>query len=336
MIKGEMKYVKGKNRYIPIGKDEKPEYRSEDMQIFPRVWDNSNDQFHFDTYVDWLDLETIKANELSMVKTATEDNVQLQTQSGKTDNIPIDNGYKVRVREGQVVSPGEIMAIKAPTYGDNLEWFFTYQMGQMYWRYFMWNFAGKQNDIQGYGNKRDGNWVSGISFIDNKRLGNQDLMPDSIKHNKAHNELYLLPFILGILGCVYQFLKNKKDWIVSFLLFFMTGIAVVFYLNQPGNQPRERDYAYVGSFYVFAIWIGLAVVALVKMAREKEDKLTLQNLLIYGSILTFLITVMSCLPGPGDTVLMPSIYITILFAAITVVITFLVGLFHQQVRMQEY
>ncbi len=185
----------------------------------------------------------------------------------------------------------------APTYGDNMEWFFSYQMSHMYWRYFMWNFAGKQNDIQGLGNKRDGNWISGISFIDNKRLGDQDEMPDSIKNNKAHNSLYMLPFILGIIGCVYQFLRNKKDWIVSFLLFFMTGIAVVLYLNQPGNQPRERDYAYVGSFYAFAIWIGLAVVAFVKLAREKADKLTFQNTLIYGSSLTFLVTLMSCFPG---------------------------------------
>ena len=156
-----------------------------------------------------------------------------------------------------------------PTYANNAEWFFTYQMGLMYWRYFMWNFAGKQNDIQGMGNVRDGNWISGISFIDNNRLGDQSKMPDSIKHNKAHNKLYMLPFILGIVGCVYQFLRNRRDWAVNFLLFFMTGIAVVIYLNQPGNQPRERDYAYVGSFYAFAIWIGLAVVAFVKMAREK-------------------------------------------------------------------
>jgi drug/metabolite transporter (DMT)-like permease len=180
-----------------------------------------------------------------------------------------------------------------PTYGDNIKWFFTYQMGFMYWRYFMWNFAGKQNDVQGFGNKRDGNWVSGIQVIDNMRLGDQSKMPDSLQHNKAKNHLFLLPFLLGIFGCVYHFLKDRRDWIISFLLFFFTGIAIVLYLNQPGNQPRERDYAYAGSFYAYAIWIGLSVIGFVRLARERSDKLTLTNCLIYGGLLTFLITWMS-------------------------------------------
>ena len=140
----------------------------------------------------------------------------------------------------------------------------------MYWRYFMWNFAGKQNDVQGMGNVRDGNWISGISFIDNNRLGDQKQLPESIKNNKANNKLFMLPFILGIVGCVYQYFKNRKDWIVSFLLFFFTGIAVVLYLNQPGNQPRERDYAYVGSFYAFAIWIGLGRCCICKNGKGKS------------------------------------------------------------------
>ncbi|MEP6701186.1 MAG: DUF2723 domain-containing protein, partial [Bacteroidota bacterium] len=278
MKKGEMKYVKGNDRYIPIGTEDKPEYRSEDMQLFPRVWDGSNDQYHADFYAEWLSLAQ-------------------DQQTGKYE---------------------------APTYADNMNWFFSYQMGLMYWRYFMWNFAGKQNDIQGLGNKRDGNWITGISFIDNKRLGNQDEIPDSIKNNKAHNKLYLLPFILGMIGCVYQFLRNKKDWVVTFLLFFMTGIAVVFYLNQPGNQPRERDYAYVGSFYAFAIWIGLAVVGFVRLAREKADKLTFQNTLIYGSILTFLVTLMSAAPGPFGAMFMTAIFVTVLYAALTAIVTFLI------------
>ncbi|MES1217661.1 MAG: DUF2723 domain-containing protein [Bacteroidota bacterium] len=281
MNKGEMKYVKGKTKYIPIGTEDRPEYANEDMQLFPRVWDSSNDQFHADFYADWLNL-------------------------GQYDD-PQTGRRKY----------------ESPTYSDNINWFFSYQMGLMYWRYFMWNFAGKQNDIQGLGNKRDGNWISGISIIDSKRLGNQDEMPDSIKNNKAHNKLYLLPFLLGILGCVYQFVKNKKDWVVSFLLFFMTGIAVVFYLNQPGNQPRERDYAYVGSFYAFAIWIGLAVVAFVKMAREKEDKISFQNIILYGGILTFLVSLMSSAPGSFGDMMMTSIYITLLYAALTAGITYL-------------
>ncbi|MBK7560239.1 MAG: DUF2723 domain-containing protein [Chitinophagaceae bacterium] len=275
---GEMKYVKGKNKYIPIGKEKKPLYESSDMQLFPRVWDSSNDQYHADFYAEWLSLGQ-------------------DQQSGRYD---------------------------APTYADNINWFFSYQMGLMYWRYFMWNFSGKQNDIQGLGNKRDGNWISGISFMDNKRLGDQEKMPDSIKNNKAHNKLYMLPFLLGIVGCVFHFLKNRKDWVVSFLLFFFTGIAVVLYLNQPGNQPRERDYAYVGSFYAFAIWIGLAVVGFVRLAREKADKETFQNTLVYGSILTFLVTLMSAAPGPFGDMFMTAIYATVLFAALTTGITFLI------------
>jgi len=282
MKKGEMKYVKGKKKYIATGTEDKPEYESEDMQLFPRVWDPSNDQDHADFYAQWLNLG--------------------QYQDPQTGRKKYDD----------------------PSYGDNMQWFFTYQMGLMYWRYFMWNFAGKQNDVQGLGNKRDGNWITGISFIDNQRLGNQDEMPDSLKHNKAHNKLYLLPFLLGIIGCVYQFLKKRKDWIVSFLLFFFTGIAIVIDLNQPGNQPRERDYAYVGSFYAFAIWIGLAVIALVRMAREKEDKLTFQNMFVFGGVLTFFIALMSSLPGSGSSVLMTAIYTTVIYAAVTAGLTFLV------------
>jgi hypothetical protein len=177
-----------------------------------------------------------------------------------------------------------------PTYGDNIRWFITYQMGHMYWRYFMWNFAGRQNDVQGDGNKRDGNWISGIGAIDNNRLGDQSKMPSSLQHNKANNKLFLLPFLIGVFGCVYHFFKDRRDWIVSFLLFFFTGVAIVLYLNQPGNQPRERDYAYAGSFYAWAIWIGLAVVGFVGLARDRADKLTFTNTLLYGSLATFIIT----------------------------------------------
>ncbi|HEX7845420.1 MAG TPA: DUF2723 domain-containing protein, partial [Chitinophagaceae bacterium] len=264
-IESEMKYVKGAKKYEPIGRTRQYNYNSDVKQLFPRIWDSSDDQFHAQAYAEWLDLQ--------------------DPQTGK---------------------------YLAPTYSDNIEWFFSYQLGHMYWRYFMWNFAGKQNDIQGMGNKRDGNWISGISFIDNNRLGDQAMMPDSIKNNKAHNKLYMIPFLLGILGCVYQFLKNRKDWIVNFLLFFLTGIAVVLYLNQPGNQPRERDYAYVGSFYAFAVWIGLAVVAFIRLAKEKADKQTFNNTLIYGSGLTFFIVLMSSTPGTGSTALMAAISITVL------------------------
>ena len=149
-----------------------------------------------------------------------------------------------------------------PDLGDNIKFFMGYQMYWMYFRYFMWNFSGKQNDVQGVfaANIRDGNWITGIPFIDNTLYGDQSLMPDSSKNNKAHNKLFLLPFILGIIGLIYHVKQDKKDAFVVFLLFFFTGFAIVLYLNQAGNQPRERDYAYVGSFYAFAIWIGIGVL----------------------------------------------------------------------------
>ncbi len=143
---------------------------------------------------------------------------------------------------------------------DNIRWALSYQIGWMYLRYFGWNFIGKQNDVQGLGNVRDGNTVTGIAFVDNMLLGNQDKLPESIRNSKAHNRLFALPFILGIIGLLYQYKKDQRDFLVTFLLFFFTGLAIVFYLNQAGNQPRERDYAYVGSFYAFAIWIGLGVM----------------------------------------------------------------------------
>lgn len=156
---------------------------------------------------------------------------------------------------------------RKPTVAENFGFFFSYQFNWMYWRYFMWNFAGKQNDIQGIhmGNVRDGNWKTGIGFYDNLRLGDQSKLPESLKNNKANNNLYALPLILGLLGLFYQIKKDGRDAFVVGLLFFFTGIAIVVYLNQAGNQPRERDYAFVGSFYAFAFWIGLGVLYVKEM-----------------------------------------------------------------------
>ena len=151
---------------------------------------------------------------------------------------------------------------RPPTQVDNIKFFVSYQIYWMYFRYFMWNFAGKQNDNQGMfaGNVRDGNWITGIPFVDNLLYGDQSNMPDSLKNNKAHNTLFALPFILGLIGLYYQFKKRGDDGLINMLLFFFTGFAIILYLNQAGYQPRERDYAYVGSFYAFAVWIGLGVM----------------------------------------------------------------------------
>ena len=151
---------------------------------------------------------------------------------------------------------------RSPNQVDNIKYFFGYQLNWMYFRYFMWNFAGKQNDNQGLfaGNVRDGNWITGITPIDNMIYGDQSTMPDSLKNNKAHNTLFALPFILGLLGMYFHYKQKKSDFGINFLMFFFTGFAIVLYLNQAGYQPRERDYAYVGSFYAFAVWIGLGVL----------------------------------------------------------------------------
>lgn len=158
---------------------------------------------------------------------------------------------------------------RKPTFGQNLKFFFSYQINFMYWRYFMWNFAGKQNDIQGDGNIREGNWISGIKPIDAMRLGPQDKLPKSMTSNKGMNKFYFLPLILGLLGLYYQYKKQGNDAFVVFLLFFLTGIAICIYLNQTPYQPRERDYAYAGSFYAFAIWIGLGVLAIIDLLAHK-------------------------------------------------------------------
>ncbi len=210
-------YIKGKNQYVKNGRKMETTYADEDQHIFPRMWDQSNDQGHADYYASFAEI-------------------------------------------GKDPKTGEWLG--QPTMGDNINFFAQYQLGWMYLRYFMWNFAGKQDDVQGVimNNVRDGNWKTGIAFWDNARLGDQQYLPDSMKQNKANNKLFALPLILGILGIVFHFKRNNKDAIVLGLLFFFTGIAIVLYLNMAGNQPRERDYAFVGSFYAFAIWIGLGVL----------------------------------------------------------------------------
>ncbi len=214
-------YIKSNGKYEKNGRKVEYVYAASDMHLFPRMWDQSNDQGHADYYANWMGIG--------------------KDQQGNWE--------------------------RTPTMGENIQFAMSYQVGWMYMRYFMWNFAGKQNDIQGVnmGNVRDGNWKTGIGFWDKARLGDQQTLPDSLKNNKANNKLFALPLILGLLGIVFQIIKDKRDALVVGLLFFFTGLAIVFYLNQAGNQPRERDYAFVGSFYAFAIWIGLGVLYVKEM-----------------------------------------------------------------------
>ena len=166
---------------------------------------------------------------------------------------------------------GEPMTVKMPSQLENIRFFLSYQCNFMYWRYFMWNFAGRQNDIQGHGELEHGNWITGIPLIDNARLGDQSKLPDDWKNNKGHNVFYCLPLILGLIGLFWQSFRGRRGirqfWVV-FFLFFMTGLAIVVYLNQTPVQPRERDYAYAGSFYAYAIWCGMGVAAIIDLLKK--------------------------------------------------------------------
>lgn len=166
---------------------------------------------------------------------------------------------------------GEQMTVKMPSQIDNIRFFLSYQCNFMYWRYFMWNFAGRQNDIQGNGELEHGNWITGIKPLDDARLGNQDMLPDELKTNKGHNVFYCMPLLLGLIGLFWQAFRGKRGirqfWVVAFL-FFMTGLAIVIYLNQTPVQPRERDYAYAGSFYAYAIWCGIGVAAVIDLLNK--------------------------------------------------------------------
>ncbi len=217
-------------KYIISDKRENsiPNYASEFSSIFPRMY--SSEDRHITEYKKWSD-------------------------------------FKGRGKRYLNPMTGNTETIYMPTFFENLQFFVTYQIDWMYFRYFMWNFSGRQNDIQGHGNPLDGNWLTGISFIDEFRLGPQDNLPELMK-NKAYNRYYALPFILGLLGLFFQLKKSNKDTLVVALLFFFTGLAIVIYLNQYPLQPRERDYAYAGSFYAFTIWIGLGVLFLYELLKK--------------------------------------------------------------------
>ena len=218
---GKPKYALENGKYIVTGHDLERIYDPRFVTLFPRMWSDQSD--HQQIYEEW----------------------------GRVKGTPV-----------QVTDQnGEKKIIKKPTFIENLRFMFSYQFGYMYFRYFMWNFSGKQNDTQGSGGALNGNWITGIRFLDEPRLGTSDL-PGDLKNDTSTNKYYLLPFILGLAGMFYHLNRDNKNWGIILLLFAMTGFAIVFYLNQYPNQPRERDYAYAGSFYFFSVWIGLGVMAL--------------------------------------------------------------------------
>jgi len=214
-----------KDEYIISGYKETPAMNSECNMFFPRMYSKRAD--HVEAYKMWSDF--------------------------KGQSVTFDRC-------------GQPQTVLKPTMAENLRYFMSYQVNFMYWRYFMWNFAGRQNDIQGNGEIQNGNWISGIKFIDNMLVGDQSKLPSDLENNKGHNKYYLLPLLLGIIGLLFQAMRGDKGiqgfW-VTFFLFFMTGLAILLYLNQTPLQPRERDYAYAGSFYAFTIWIGLGVAGFI-------------------------------------------------------------------------
>lgn len=218
-----------------VAKQQEFKYEMTPKMLFPRMYSTAGQ--HPQAYLEWIN--------------ATD------------DDLPAVDTPVVVDADGNTV---QSMEMKRPSFMQNMRYFFNYQVNYMYWRYFMWNFAGRQNDIAGEGQANRGNWISGIPFIDNPRLGDQSLLPDEYgKGNKGHNVFYMLPLLMGILGLCWQAFRSKRGieqfWVI-FFFFFMTGLAIVLYLNQPPLQPRERDYAFAGSFYAFAIWIGMGVAAL--------------------------------------------------------------------------
>ena len=213
-----------------------------------------------------------------------------------SDNSNHVNAYKqwgnVKGKPVRIRDRGEVKTLQKPTFGENLRFFFSYQLGHMYMRYFMWNFVGRQNDLQGHGEFSNGNWISGIEFLDRAKVGPSEEMPDFMKNDPSRNVYYFLPLLLGLVGMFYQYnqgKKGKETFAVTMFLFVLTGIAIVVYLNQTPIQPRERDYAYAGSFYAFAIWIGLGVLALYSMV----------NKVVKGSPGAVLVTLFSLAIVPG-------------------------------------
>jgi hypothetical protein len=219
-------------RYIISNRNEAtvPVYNPEFTTIFPRMHSNRQD-LHIRAYESW----------------------------GKVKGRPV----RVQRRDGTS------QVINKPTFTENLRFFFSYQVGHMYLRYLLWNFSGRQNDIQGHGEPNRGNWMTGIKPLDQFFIGPQSNLPESITSNPGHSKYYMLPFILGIIGLVYQSKRRPDDGLAVGLLFLMTGIAIIVYLNQTPYQPRERDYSYIGSFYAFSIWVGLGTLAVIEFMQKK-------------------------------------------------------------------
>ena len=305
--------------YIESGekKGSVPNYDKDFCGYFPRM--HSNQGNHVKDYKEWSNYqnwntekgqEKVKNSEQAIDQSEAALNYYAQTNKmprGMEDQEPRTLLKSLdRMREKMI-----------PTAAEDFRFFTSYQVGHMYLRYFLWNFVGRQNDRQGHGEFTEGNWLSGVSIIDEERLGNRDTISDNERNNAGFNTLFYLPLILGLIGLVFQLIKQQKDFWVVGLLFVLTGFAIIVYLNQTPQQPRERDYAFAGSFYAFTIWIGLAVYALYHAAtRFTFQNLTkLASMTVGGSvIIMFAERLATGSNGFGYSLLFMSIVATALFA----------------------
>lgn len=261
---GSATYTQIDGKYKITNRKLSYEYDKKYITFFPRMW--SSEDRHIDGYIQWAGL-----NESKLYNPLRDPN----------GNIRRDQEGNIRFDRSSPKRP--------PTFMENLRFFFSYQIGHMYFRYFMWNFVGRQNDIQGDGGPLNGNWISGINFIDNLLVGSQDKLPDDMKNRPSRNTYYFLPLLLGLAGMFFQLQRDVKNFWVVMFLFILTGLAIVVYLNQKPFEPRERDYSYAGSFYAFSIWIGLGVLGLFESLPEKFQKKTY----------AFLITILCLMLVPG-------------------------------------
>jgi hypothetical protein len=285
--------------YVETGekKGSEPNYKKD--YFFPRMYSSQANHereykrwSNYQNYNDPRDREKLTSNEEFIA--------EMETRKSELEFVLTNYASELSPEEAREYESEYRTTVRAldkqyekmtPSFAENMRFFMSYQVGWMYLRYFMWNFAGRQNDVQGHGDFIDGNWLTGISMLDEQRLGNRDSLPQAALENKGYNKFFMLPLILGLIGLVFQMLRNQKDFSVVMMLFLLTGLAIVVYLNQYPYQPRERDYAYSGSFYAFSIWIGLGVFALYYASKHLTLKGlgTLGGMLLGGSAFIFLV-----------------------------------------------
>jgi len=280
--------------------------------VFPRMY--SSQANHVREYKQWSNYKgwsnernrAKMAETESLIKELESENQQISMYlNRRRDQLSGDDARELesRYRTNERVLQKKYADV-LPSKSEDIRYFVSYQIGWMYWRYFMWNFAGRQNDVQGHGDFIDGNWISGVKWLDEARLGNRSELSERESSNPGHNTFYLLPLILGLIGFIFQMVRHPKDFSVVAMLFLLTGFAIVIYLNQTPLQPRERDYAYAGSFYAFAFWIGLGVYALYYAATQAtlRQLLVTSGMAIGGSLLLYLLE--SAVSASGDASVM--------------------------------